>query len=87
MVKPESIGIWGGITVSVGARQFSGSHVHSLSRMHAVVAIHRLIRGSSAEHHGSDVVSERTSGQLHMTRPNSFTPPPPRIGHTKSLAA
>jgi len=43
--------------------------------MHTVVAIHCSIRGSSAENHGSGVVSERTSGQLPVIRPNSLTLP------------
>ena len=54
--------------------------------MHTLVAIHCSIRGSSAENHGSGVVSERTSGQLPMIRPNSLTLST-RIGHTESRAA
>jgi len=52
--------------------------------MHTVEAIHCSIRRSSAENHGSGVVSERTSGQLPMICPNSLALPP-RIGHTESL--
>jgi len=37
--------------------------------MHTVVAIHCSIRRSSAENHGSCIVSERTSGQLPMIAP------------------
>jgi len=41
--------------------------------MRTVVAIRCSIRRSPAENQGSGVVSERTSGQLPMIRPNGFT--------------
>ena len=51
---------------------YAGASRKSPKIMRTVVAIHCSVRRSSAENHGLGVVSERTSGQLHMIRPTAL---------------